>query len=139
MADKLSHYRKLLSDDIKNNVLDEFRVCIANHDVNKAVQVVSKAAESMKSKNVNNVNMDGKPKKRRVVAKWWDNECELAKAKKLSYLRNYRRRNSQQSLSLYLETKKSFKALCRSKMHKYSTEIYKDLHQATKCNNRVWN
>ena len=54
-------------------------------------------------------------KRRRDQPPWWDADCQLAKAEKYSFLKQFRRTNHQRDFERYKRAKSRFKALCKSK------------------------
>ena len=53
-----------------------------------------------------------KQKRRRDQPKWWDADCQSAKAEKYSSLKQFRRTNHQCDFERYKRAKSRFKALC---------------------------
>ena len=71
-------------------------------------------------------------------AKWWDEDCSLAKKEKYLALRIFRRINSDLNRLFYISKRNRFKALCRKKKIAYSRSKKQALIQAHKSPKEFW-
>ena len=91
---------------------------------NSYVAFIHNAADKMRSK----------PKKRdsRSQPPWWDTECEQLKQDKYRHLKLFRHTNSHDDLNEYIDMKKKFKKLCKTKQLEHNEQVLKELNES--CN-----
>ena len=113
---------------ICENKDDAFHGFMSALDVNtdtgssSLVTFLQNAAQKMRS----NV----KQKKSRAQPPWWDAECEHAKQEKYMQLKRFRQLNSHEELIKYLDLKKHFKELCKTKHAQENDRVLHELNAA---------
>ena len=75
---------------------------------------------------------------KRSQPKWFDKDCKLLKTEKFKCLKRFRRSRCNEDLETYLESRKSFKALCAAKKSSYNSKQLDDLLDSMNNPNSFW-
>ena len=70
--------------------------------------------------------------------KWFDKDCKLLKTEKFKCLKRFRWSRCNEDLETYLESRKSFKALCAAKKSSYNSKQLDDLLDSMNNPNSFW-
>ena len=129
-ADKSQEYY----NNIDKHLCDSYVIFqdnIKSENIDSSIDIlnscISKASKCMQSHRKLNVAESTQPL-------WWDDECQELKTQKYKCLDTFHFSNEDRDLELYLQSKKSFKNLCKSKQKEYDKYIINDL--ALKANSK---
>ena len=75
---------------------------------------------------------------KRSQPKWFDKDCKLLKTEKFKCLKRFRRSRCNEDLETYLESRKSFEALCAAKKSSYNSKQLDDLLDSMNNPNSFW-
>lgn len=129
-------YESFLEDSIINGDFDTLdnNISEINYDVNDIVsdfeELIMQASDPFRKQNVSSVKIANK--------KWFDMECKAAKVNKITFLKRFRNSRSDYDLQCYLESRKSFKALCRQKRFLFSRKITEELENTSSDSKVFW-
>lgn len=120
-----SNYKEYIQEHEETELLDfldalETSVDAAAHCV---VSFMQTAAEKMKAKQKKPIKTSSQPT-------WWDDECEQRKQDKYRKLKQFRGTNAHADLNQYIDSKKTFKELCKTKQKEENMKTVHDLHSA---------
>lgn len=107
---KVEYLERLQEDECREH-LNVFNECVANN-IDIAVEAIGNiTAYSAKNMKVQVRKYDIK----NMQPSWWDKECERAKGEKYAKLKNYRITRRGVDRDIYIQARKRYKDMCRSK------------------------
>ena len=130
-------FKTVLSDCIQEGKFDSLDCNISNsyYDINDILSdfenVIMKCSDTFRREARDR-------SKKKYDQKWFDDDCKIAKSNKNTLLKHFRNSRDERDRILYVDCKKTFKALCKQKKFQFSRKIVKNLENSLPDSKIFW-